>query len=81
LLADLAHYPPREPAVGRNGSSRRGVYYAALLLSVGQAAKAETILSNLTGAADVSPRLNWLSTALRQLIAAVRRDPNPRKSR
>jgi Tfp pilus assembly protein PilF len=68
LLAALASYPAgRQPA-----TDAERVYYAALLLSVGQAAKAETILA--TVAADASPRLTRLSAALRHLIAAVKLD-------
>jgi len=72
LLAALALYPAgRQP-----GSDAERVYYAALLLSVGQVEKTEATLAALP-AADPSDRLQRLATALRQLIAAVNRQPNP----
>jgi Tfp pilus assembly protein PilF len=49
------------------------VYHAALLLSVGEVAKTETILS---GVDEKSGRPQQLATALRQLIAAVKRQPS-----
>ena len=72
LLAALAKYPdPRQP-----GSDAERVYHAALLLSVGQVEQAEANLSALTvtGLAEKNRRL---ATALRTLIAAVKREPNP----
>jgi Flp pilus assembly protein TadD len=72
LLAALAKYPDgRQPA-----SDAERVYYAALLLSVGQVEKTETALSTLA-VANSTERLKRLATALRQLIAAVKRQPNP----
>ena len=72
LLAALAKYPEaRQP-----GSDAERVYYAALLLSVGQVEKTEATLAALP-VADPSERLQRLATALRQLIAAVKRQPNP----
>ena len=68
LLAALASYP-----VGRtNISDQERVYRAALHLSVGEVKSAETILSAV---APNSVRPRQLSTALRQLIAAVKRQP------
>jgi tetratricopeptide (TPR) repeat protein len=72
LLAALTRYPDgRQP-----GSDAERVYYAALLLSVGQVTNTEFALATLP-AADPSERLQRLATALRQLIAAVKREPNP----
>src|SRR5262245_39247992 len=72
LLDALAKYPAgRQP-----GSDAERVYYAALLLSVGQVEKAEPALAALP-AADPSDRLPRLAFALRQLIAAVKRQENP----
>jgi Tfp pilus assembly protein PilF len=69
LLAALAKYPDsRQP-----GSDAERVYYAALLLSVGQIEKAESALS----AVGVSDRPQRLAAALRQLISAVKRQPGP----
>lgn len=69
LLKALAAYPAdREPA-----SEAERIYYAALVLSVGQVEKAEAALAGeLT-----TDRFKRLTTALRQLIAAVKRQPNP----
>ena len=72
LLAALAKYP----AARQPGSDAERVYYAALLLSVGQVEDAEAALSSLS-AVDASARPQRLATALRQLIAAVKRQPNP----
>jgi len=67
LLAALAKYPAgRQP-----GSDAERVYYAALLLSVGEVDKSEAALASLT-AADASARPQRLAAALRQLIAAVK---------
>lgn len=69
LLTALAKYPAgRQP-----GSDAERVYYAALLLSVGQVEKTEAALADLA-VADPTERLQRLATALRQLIAAVKRD-------
>jgi FecR-like protein/TonB-dependent receptor-like protein/tetratricopeptide repeat protein len=72
LLAALANYPAgRQPA-----SPAERIYYAALLLSVGQAAKAEPILLEVGRGvpAEPSSRLTRLSAALLHLIAAVKQD-------
>ena len=72
LLAALAKYPEtREP-----DSDAGRVYHAALLLSVGQVAQAQAILSTLAGN-GVSEKNQRLASALRALIAAVKREPNP----
>ncbi len=61
LLAALAKYPDgRQP-----GSDAERVYYAALLLSVGEVEKSEATLSSLTTDTDTA-------AALRELIAAVK---------
>lgn len=72
LLSALEKYPAsREP-----GSDAGRVYYAALMLTVGQVAKAETVLSNLAPA-EASDRLPRLANALRQVIAAVKFQKHP----
>ncbi len=68
LLAALAHYP----ADRQNVSAGENIYHAALLLAVGEVEKAEAVLSAVTGKSDRAPRL---AAALRQLIAAVKRQP------
>ena len=72
LLVALARYPAGRPA----GSDAERVYYAGLLLGVGQVEPAETILSSLS-AADASSRPQRVALALRELIAAVKRQPVP----
>jgi Tfp pilus assembly protein PilF len=75
LLAALANYPAgRQPVL-----AAERIYYAALLLSVGQAAKAEPLLAEVGRGVPAEPqeRLTRLSTALRTLIAAVKGEPNP----
>ena len=72
LLAALDNYPAnRKP-----GSDAGRIYYAALLLSVGQVEKCEAALATLT-AAEPSEKNARLDNALRQLIAAVKREPRP----
>jgi tetratricopeptide (TPR) repeat protein len=67
LLAALAKYPSgREP-----GSDAERVYYAALLLSVGEVDKTEATLNALSSNSS-SDRPEQLAKALRQLIAAVK---------
>lgn len=67
LLAALAKYPAnRQPA-----SDAERVYYAALLLSVGEVEKAESALAAIS-TGDASARPQRLATALRELIAAVK---------
>lgn len=70
--AALARYPAgRQPA-----SAAERVYHAALLLAVGQAQQAEATLAALQPA-EATERLQRTTAALRQLIAAVKREPNP----
>ena len=71
LLAALAKYPAKRLP----GSDAERVYYAALLLSVGQVEEAEPALSSLS-AANASARPPRLALALRQLISAVKRQPD-----
>lgn len=66
LLAALARYPAGRP----NTSDRELVYHAALLLSVGEVEKTEYLLSLVS---DHSGRPEQLAAALRELIAAVKR--------
>jgi Tfp pilus assembly protein PilF len=76
LLAALAKYPAgRQP-----GSDIERVYYAGLLLSVGQVAPAESTLASLS-AADVSSHPQRMALALHRLISAVKRQPNPAATR
>jgi tetratricopeptide (TPR) repeat protein len=72
LLAALAKYPTAQP----NYSGDERIYRAALLLSVGQVEEAEALLPSLS-AAGISARTERLSGAIRQLIAAVKRQSNP----
>jgi len=72
LLVALAKYPAgRQP-----GSDTERVYYAGLLLGVGQVEPAETVLASLS-TSDASSRPQRIAVALRQLISAVKRQPNP----
>jgi tetratricopeptide (TPR) repeat protein len=72
LPVALAKYPAgRQP-----GSDAERVYYAGLLLGVGQVEPAETMLASLS-TADASSRPQRIAAALRKLIAAVKRQPNP----
>jgi len=75
LLDALAKYPPgRQPA-----SEGETVYLAALLLTVGQVAKTESLLASLPPAAGRRETFASISAgALRQLIAAVKVQPWPR---
>jgi Flp pilus assembly protein TadD len=69
LLAALASYP-----AGRTpGSDAERVYYAALLLSVGQVEASETALTALS-TLDASARPQRLANSLRHLIAAVKHE-------
>ena len=72
LLAALAKYPPGR----RPRSDAERVYYAGLLLSVGQVTETEDILSELR-TTDALGRIARLAGALRQLIAAVKREDIP----
>jgi len=70
LLAALAQYP-----AGRwNISNNERVYQAALLLAVGEVEKADSMLSSIS---EQPERAQRLAAALRQLIAAVKRQPSP----
>jgi tetratricopeptide (TPR) repeat protein len=72
LLVALAKYPvARQP-----GSDAEQVYHAGLLLGVGQVEPAESALASLS-VADASSRPQRIAAALRQLICAVKRQPNP----
>ena len=72
LLAALAKYPAgRQP-----GSDAERVYYAGLLLSVGQVEPAELVLASLSDS-DASSRPQRIAAALRRLMSAVKRQPNP----
>lgn len=72
LLVALARYPAaRQPQ-----SDAERIYYAALLLSVGQVTQAKVVLDALP-VADPSERLARLANALRTLMAAVQRRENP----
>ncbi len=76
LMAALAQYP-----AGRSpGSDAERVYYAGLLLSVGQVESAESVLAALSGS-DASSRPQRMAAALHRLIAAVKRQPNPPAAR
>ncbi len=71
LLAALAKYPAgRQP-----DSDTERLYYAGLLLGVGQVEPAEAALASLS-ATDASSRPQRIAAALRKLIAAVKRQPN-----
>ena len=72
---DLPLALAKYPAARQPGSDAERVYYAALLLSVGQVDNTEAVLSFLPSAA--SERTQRLATALRELISAVKRQPNP----
>jgi Tfp pilus assembly protein PilF len=68
LLIALAEYP----SARQTASDGERIYHAALLLSVGQVAEAETLLSALSNV-DPSGRSQRLASAIRQLISAVTR--------
>ena len=80
LLGALAEFPgdrKREIEDGRSKvSEAERVYYAALLLSVGQVEQTEAALSKLS-AGGATERIPRLATALRVLIAAVKLQPSP----
>jgi Tfp pilus assembly protein PilF len=80
LLGALAEFPGdrrREIEDGRSKvSEAERVYYAALLLSVGQVEQTEAALSKLS-AGGATERIPRLATALRVLIAAVKLQPSP----
>lgn len=70
LPAALAQYPTNRP----DASDNERVYHAALLLAVGEVAQTESILSSISGQSE---RPRRLADALRELIAAVKRQPSP----
>jgi tetratricopeptide (TPR) repeat protein len=72
LLAALARYPSGR----RRGSEAESVYYAALLLAVGQVEQTEKELTRLQ-ATNPDERILRLADALRTLIAAVKLQPHP----
>jgi tetratricopeptide (TPR) repeat protein len=72
LLVALGKYP----AARQRGSDGERIYRAALLLSVGQVEKAETVLATLS-ATDISGRSQRLAGAIRLLVSAVKRQSNP----
>ena len=69
LLKALSKYGTRQP----NSDAER-VYQAALLLSVGAVPQASNALAQIQNA-DATARVPRLAAALRQLIAAVKREP------
>ncbi len=72
LLGALRSYPAgRQPA-----SDAERLYYSAVLLAVGQVEQTEAALAALP-ATPASGRIQRLTGSLRQLIAAVKRQPNP----
>jgi Tfp pilus assembly protein PilF len=71
LLAALRKFPDAR----RPDSDNERIYYAALLLSVGQVEQTEAVLASLSNG-DNSGRPQRLALALRQLIAAVKHQPN-----
>jgi Tfp pilus assembly protein PilF len=72
LLRALAEYPAnRTPA-----SDSEKVFYAALLLSVGQAEEADRLLTQVSAG---DSRAAALAAALRELIASVRQQPLARR--
>jgi Flp pilus assembly protein TadD len=72
LQMALSKYPAgRQPA-----SDAERIYYAALVLSVGEVDKAESTLA-LLSSTDTSSRPQRLASALRTLIAAVKRQTIP----
>lgn len=75
LLTALSRYPAARPP----GSEIERVYYAALLLSVGQIGEAETALVPFPPA-ETTARPAKLAAALRQLIAAVKRAEHPSRA-
>ena len=69
LLAALAQFP-----AGNSGSDAVKLYHAALLLAVGEVAQTDSLLTALP---KNSERTGRLAGALRQLIAAVKRQASP----
>jgi Flp pilus assembly protein TadD len=71
---DLPAALEKFPAPQKLDSDSARIYYAALLLSVGEVEKSEAALSSLK---TNSEQIQRLAAALRQLIAAVKRQPDP----
>jgi tetratricopeptide (TPR) repeat protein len=71
---DLRHALDQYPANRKPGSDAERIYYAALLLSVGQVETCEAALAGLR-ATETSEKNQRLANALRTLIAAVKREP------
>jgi Tfp pilus assembly protein PilF len=69
LIQALADFPAQS-----TGTDAGKIYHATLLLSVGNVTDAEKALSSLPGDSERDQRL---AGALRELIAAVKRQPNP----
>jgi tetratricopeptide (TPR) repeat protein len=69
LLAALQKFSARN----MNSDSTR-MYYASLLLSVGEVDKAEAVLSSIKNRDE---KMQRLVESLQQLVAAVKRQPNP----
>jgi Tfp pilus assembly protein PilF len=69
LLAALGKLPAGNPS-----SPAETIYHAALLLSVGEVEKTEDMLAEVPKNHE---RYQLLANALRQVIAAVKRQPNP----
>ena len=71
LLRALASYPTN----GEPGSASEKVFFASLLLAVGQVEAAEKLLAPLVGGDNQDERTVKLAGALRKLIAAVKQHP------
>lgn len=68
LLAALREFPAEQPPA----SDAERIYYAALLLSVGQVDRSEVVMAGLSDT-NAAARPQQLAGALRTLIAAVKR--------
>ena len=71
LLAALKNFPATNA-----GTDAVKIYHAALLLAVGEVAGTETELTALPKNSERTERTERLANALRQLIAAVKRQPS-----
>jgi len=76
-LGDLARALARYPAGRQPDSDAERIYFAALLLTVGQVDETERLLNSLGRAAGPADQSSALATALRRVIAAVRLEPGP----
>jgi Flp pilus assembly protein TadD len=70
---DLPHALANYPATRQPASDTERLYYAALMLGVGQAGSAETTLASLSDR-DAAGRVQRVANALRLLISAVKRE-------